>query len=46
MQVDSEGLELVGHSSHVTALEFLDTSEQTKLVSVGGGEASIMQWAL
>ena len=45
-QVDSAGLALAGHSSHVTALQFLDTAEQTKLVSAGGGEPAIMQWAL
>lgn len=33
-----------GHSSHVTAVDFLP--DDTRLVSLGGRDCSILQWAL
>lgn len=42
--INTHSKDLVGHSSHVTAVEFFD--DESKLVSVGGRETSIMQWAL
>ena len=41
MQMESESLELLGHSSHVTGVTFLPGQ---RLVSVGGIEGSILQW--
>ena len=40
----SEAVDLVGHSAHVTAAEFLD--DDTKLITAGGRETSIMQWSV
>ena len=44
IQLSSESKELLGHSAHVTAVEFLD--DPHKLVSAGGRETSLMQWSL
>ena len=43
-QVRAEARELEGHSGHVTAVQFLDTDTAT-LVTAGGRETSLMQWA-
>ena len=42
--INTQSKDLVGHSSHVTAVEFFD--DDSKLVSVGGRETSIMQWSM
>eukprot|EP00090_Calanus_glacialis_P000940 TRINITY_DN10679_c0_g1_i1.p1 TRINITY_DN10679_c0_g1~~TRINITY_DN10679_c0_g1_i1.p1 ORF type:complete len:1682 (+),score=397.37 TRINITY_DN10679_c0_g1_i1:312-5048(+) len=42
--INTQSKDLVGHSSHVTGVEFFD--DDSKLVSVGGRETSIMQWSL
>ena len=44
-QVRAEARELEGHSGHVTKVQFLDTDSAT-LLTAGGRETSLMQWAV
>ena len=44
IQMDSDSKEMMGHSAHVTSVQFLD--DQNKLISAGGRETSLLQWSM
>ena len=43
IQIKSDSQELLGHSAHVTAVEFLQ-DDTSRLISSGGRETTILQW--
>ena len=45
IQINSASQELLGHSAHVTAVEFLQ-DDHSRLISSGGRETAVLQWKL